>query len=59
MRLDFFCKQISLTLIISDRKGVTIEGKKKKLCFSRNYNTHLWILESSSVSGLCGCVFYL
>ena len=30
MRLDFFCKQSSLTSIISDRKGVTIEGKKKK-----------------------------
>ena len=31
MRLDLFCKQISLTLIISDRKGVTLEEKKKKL----------------------------
>lgn len=57
MRLDFFCKQVSLTLIISDRKGVTIE--EKKLCFGRYYNTHLWILESSSVSGRCGFVFYL
>lgn len=27
MRLDFFCKQVSLTLIISDRKGVTIDEK--------------------------------
>ena len=50
MRLNLFCKQISLNLGIFGR----IQGdlKEKRLCFSRNYARHLWILDSSCQSTL-------
>ena len=55
MKLNLFCKPISLNLAIFGKN----EGdfREKNYVSVKNYNTHLWILDPSSVNCLWGFSF--
>ena len=57
MKLDLFCKPISLIVIIFDKKEGDCRGTK--YVSVENYNTTLWISDSSPIQSLSGFVKYL
>lgn len=55
LKQDLFADTLVFNLAIFGKN----EGDFRKLCFKRNYNIPLWILDSSAVHYLLSFVFHL